>query len=72
MPCRFAGPALRRKFTRFRQDGFAAFVAGANPDAATPHAIAEEGRAPAAMMLAAASSACLFKAPRGNGTGGEP
>lgn len=71
MPCRFAGPALRRKFTRFRQDGFAAFVAGANPDAAAPDAIAAEGRA-AAMMPAARSSACPFKAPRGKGTGGEP
>lgn len=71
MPCRFAGPASRRKSTRFRKQGLVAFAAGAIPRAAAPRAIAEEWQAPAAMP-AATSSACLFKAPRGKGMGGEP
>jgi hypothetical protein len=52
MPCRFAGPASRRKFTRSHKQGFAAFVAGAIRYAVAPHAIAEEGPAPAVMPTA--------------------
>jgi hypothetical protein len=72
MPCRFAGPASRRKFTRFRKQGFAAFIAGAIPYAAAPHAIAEGRAAPMVVVVpAAASSACLFKVPHGKGMGGK-
>jgi hypothetical protein len=71
MPCRFAGPASRRKFTRFRNQGFAAFVTGASPHAAAVHATAADGSA-LAVMRAATRDACPFKAPRGEGTGGEP
>jgi hypothetical protein len=71
MPCRFVGPASRRKFRRFRKQGLAVFVAGVIPYLVAPHAIGEEWPAPAAMP-AVPTSACVFKAPRGKATGGDP